>query len=367
MPSAGPKRLFALLCALWLACPSGVWAQSRTTQKNSLSQTRRPTRSRNFVPTYADSTKDDIAEFDDPVVREIAVQALGRLNGSVVAVDPNSGRILSIINQKLAFASGFRPCSTFKPVVALAALQEGIVRRDTLVKVGRRTYMNLTEAMAHSNNPYFETLGRQLGFEHLTRYAKLFGLGERAGYNIPEEQPGILPTEPPANGGVGRMSSFGEGIQITPLQLASLVSTFGNGGTLYYLQYPRSDQEREEFTPRVKRTLDIRPLLPEIREGLLATVLYGTGRQSYDPEGDQPLGKTGTCSGQGSRLGWFVSYADATRPRIVVVVLLRGSSSRVNGSHAAVVAGRIYQRLRERNYFAAIASPGSSHPGASHP
>ncbi len=304
------------------------------------------------VPTYANSAKEDVAEFDDPVVRQVAVEALGRYNGSVVAIDPNSGRVLSIVNQNLAFSAGFIPCSTFKPAIALAALQEGVIARDTMVRVGRRRYMNLTEAMAHSNNEFFEELGRRLGFETVSRYARLLGLGELAGYNIAEEHPGAFPSEPPRKGGVARMSSFGEGIQITPLQLGSLTSTLANGGTIYYLQYPRTEEERQNFTPRVKRKLDIEPLLPELREGMLAAVLYGTGRSSYDNEGEQPLGKTGTCSDRKSRLGWFVSYADQLHPRIVLVVLLRGNTRRVKGPTAAEIAGRIYHRLRERNYFA---------------
>ena len=102
-----------------------------------------------------------------------------------------------------------------------------------------------------------------MGFETVSHYARLLGLGELAGYNLPEEQPGAFPSEPPKNGGVARMSSFGEGIQITPLQLASLVSTLANGGTIYYLQYPRSRKQRSQnFQPRVKRRLDIEALLP---------------------------------------------------------------------------------------------------------
>src|ERR1700722_17305076 len=54
------------------------------------------------VPTFADSSKDDVTQFDDPVVRQAAVEALGRYNGSVVAIDPSTGRLLSVVNQKLA-------------------------------------------------------------------------------------------------------------------------------------------------------------------------------------------------------------------------------------------------------------------------
>jgi LysM repeat protein/beta-lactamase class D len=305
------------------------------------------------VSTFADSTEGDVAEFDDPVVREAAVAALGRYNGSVVAIDPNTGRVLSIVNQKLAFSDGFIPCSTIKPVIAVAALEEALIRRDTMIRVGRRSYMNLVEAMARSNNPFFEELGRRMGFDTVARYARLLGLGELAGYNLPKEQPGTLPTEPPARGGVARMSSFGEGIQMTPLQLASLVSTLANGGTMYYLQYPQSEEEKENFTPRIKRRLDIEALLPDVRDGMLAAVLYGTGKQSYSGEGEQPLGKTGTCSDAAARNGWFVSYADQSHPKIVLAVLVRGRrGSAVTGPLAALIAGRIYRRLHEEDYFA---------------
>jgi penicillin-binding protein 2 len=305
------------------------------------------------VPTFADSTLADISTFDDPVVRAAAVDGLGRFNGAVVAVDPNTGRILTVVNQKIAFGDGYIPCSTIKPTVAVAALEENVITRDTMLKVGRRKYMNLTEAMAHSNNVFFEELGRRMGFETVSRYARLLGLGELAGYNLPEEHPGSFPMQPPAHGGVARMSSFGEGIQITPLQLVSLASAFANGGTLYYLQYPRTADEIQNFAPRVKRDLNIATVLPEIREGMLAAVLYGTGKRSFDSGGDEmPLGKTGTCNDPTSRVGWFVTYADEAHPKIALAVLLRGNSRQVIGPTAALVAGRIYRRLREQNYFA---------------
>ncbi len=151
------------------------------------------------------------------------------------------------------------------------------------------------------------------------------------------------------------MSSFGEGIQVTPLQLAALSAAFANGGTLYYLQYPHSQEDLQNFAPKVKRELNIAPILPEIREGLLATVLYGTGKSSYDRDGDEmPLGKTGTCDDHTtpSKIGWFITYADEAHPKIALAVLLRGNTRRVKGPTAAQVAGIMYRRLREQNYFA---------------
>jgi penicillin-binding protein 2 len=313
------------------------------------------------VPTFANSTLADIGTFDDPIVREAAVGGLGRYNGAVVAVDPNTGRILTIVNQKIAFGDGYIPCSTIKPTVALAALQENVITRDTMLRVHGRKYMNLTEALAHSNNEFFEQLGVRMGFATVSKYARLLGLGELAGYNLPEEHPGAFPMAPPAHGGVARMSSFGEGIQITPLQLVSLAAAFANGGTLYYLQYPRTPDEIQAFAPRVKRDLNIASALPEIREGMLAAVLYGTAKRSFDVGGDEmPLGKTGTCNDPTSKVGWFVTYADEAHPKIALAVLLRGSSRQVIGPTAAQVAGRIYRRLREQNYFVTAVAPSET-------
>jgi penicillin-binding protein 2 len=331
--------------------------------KSAVRSTRRSSASRyRGVPTFADSSSTDVTTFDDPIVREAAVEALGRYNGAVVAVEPNTGRILTVVNQKIAFGDGYIPCSTIKPAIAIAALEENVITRDTMLKVGRRKYMNLTEAMAHSNNNFFEELGRRMGFETVSKYARLLGIGELAGYNLPEEHPGAFPSVAPAYGGVGRMSSYGEGIQITPLQLASLAAAFANGGTLYYLQYPRTEEEKEAFTPRVKRELNIAPILPEIREGMLAAVLYGTGKSSFDRGGDEmPLGKTGTCDDHTtpSHIGWFLTYADEAHPKIALAVLLRGNTRRVKGPTAAQIAGRIYRKLREQNYFATDIRPGN--------
>ena len=321
-----------------------------------------PSRYRGYAPTYADSISADDPTYDDPVVRQAVADALGRYNGSVVAVDPSTGRILTVVNQKIAFSDGYIPCSTIKPTIAVAALEENVITRDTMLKVGRRKYMNLTEALAHSNNTFFEELGRRMGFDTVSRYGRLLGLGELAGYNLPDEHPGAFPTQPPAFGGVGRMSSFGEGIQVTPLQLAALAAAFANGGTLYYLQYPHTQEEVDAFQPRVKRDLNIANVLPEVREGMLAAVLYGTGRLSADPGGEEtPLGKTGTCDDHvnPSRIGWFLSYADEAHPRIALAVLLRGNTRRVKGPTAAQVAGHIYRTLRQQNYFGQTVSAGA--------
>lgn len=340
--------LTALASAMFAAC-SQVFAKPAPIAKHA-SKNPSTSHSRYGKQKLSNSTEGDIATFDDPIVREAAIRGLGRYDGSVVAIDPNTGRILTIVNQKMAFSGGFKPCSTIKPVVAVAALQEGFVTRDTKIRVTRRKYLTLTEALAHSNNAFFEELGRRMGFETVSNYARELGLGELAGYEIPQEQSGAVPSEPPARGGVGRMSSFGEGILMTPLQLGALVSMVANGGTLYYLQYPQTVEEEESFEPRIKRTLDIQSLLPDLREGMHAAVMRGTARRSNLSEDEDVSGKTGSCSDSGSRLGWFVSYMDQTNLKMVLVILMRGHSHAVRGPMAAGIAGRIYRDLQNEEY-----------------
>lgn len=308
-----------------------------------------------------DPSAGDIVGGEDAVVRAAAVDALGSINGTVVAIDPSNGRILAMVNQKLALSGGAEPCSTIKVSVALAALSEGIVTRTTPVNLGGWK-VTMDQALAHSNNQYFETLGRRLGFQRVSYYAHQFGLGELAGWNISGEHLGVYPREelPARAGGVGRMCSFGESVNMTPLQLGALMASIANGGTLYYLQHPRNPSEVANFQPKVKRYLDIAPLIPEISVGLLGTTQYGTGRSlRTNFTSEQVLGKTGTCSNAGTRFGWFVSYTNSRYGRIVTVFFLRGDHA-VFGPKAAELAGRFYHELDEHNYFAGRPRPLNS-------
>jgi penicillin-binding protein 2 len=315
--------------------------------------------------SFADNlTLGDVVEGEDPVVRAAAIEALGNMNGTAIAIDPSTGRILAMVNQKLALSRGAEPCSTIKLTVALAALEEGIVRRDTPVNLGGRFHLTMTEALAHSNNLYFETLGRQLGFERVKHYANQFGLGELAGYHIQGEQLGTYPDEelPAALGGVGRMCSFGESVSMTPLQLGALVAAIANGGTLYYLQHPESSLDLAAFEPKVKRTLDIAPLIPEISVGMEGAVQYGTARSLRANFSQFPvMGKTGTCSNNGTRFGWFGSYADTPNGRIVTVFFLEGGRPTF-GPKAAELTGEFYRALWDKSYFlqkTVVASDGA--------
>src|ERR1700682_249607 len=285
----------------------------------------------------SDITEGDVTAGEDPVVRQAAIDALGNMNGTVVAIEPTSGRVLAMVNQKLALSGGAQPCSTIKLSVALAALSEGVIDEQTEVPLGRRSRMNLTEALAHSNNAYFEAVGRKLGFEKVQYYAHQFGLGELAGYQIPGEQLGTYPEAEISSklGGVGKMCSFGEGISMTALQLGALVTAISNGGTLYYLQHPNSSDEVATFQPRVKRHLDIEPVIPELSNGMAGAVMYGTARSVHLNFNEESiLGKTGTCSRAGTRYGWFASYANTGVGRIVRGVFLPPHQKRLRSRDA---------------------------------
>jgi len=177
-----------------------VAATPQQTQKKSLvpvkTAAKTPARKavpvRRRVPPPVDPTIGDNIDGDDLTIRRAAVSALGGYAGSVVVADPSTGRILTMVNQKLALKTGFIPCSTIKIVTSLAALTENIVSKDTNIFTSRYVAYNMTQALAKSNNPYFTILGKRLGFERVHHYAEMLGLGEKAGLISPARNRAFL-------------------------------------------------------------------------------------------------------------------------------------------------------------------------------
>src|ERR1051325_7772834 len=286
--------------------------------------------------------KDDTTG-EDPEVRRVAIDALGNHAGTVVVMDPMSGRVYTVVNQEWGLRRGFKPCSTIKLVTGVAGLSENVIPLVDTASDGYR--IDLTSALAHSNNPFFEQVGSKIGFDKMVTYARELGLGEKTGANVNFEFPGRLPENKP--GFIERrMFSYADGFEVTPLQLGTLVSAMANGGKLLVPQIPRTAKEQSKFAPKVRRQLPISSdIWQRMVPGMVGAVNYGTARRSYDPT-QTVAGKTGTCIGSGGWVGLFTSYAPLANPRLAVVVIAQGSDGRHH--FPVAVAGEIYKQLYHR-------------------
>jgi cell division protein FtsI/penicillin-binding protein 2 len=256
----------------------------------------------------------------------------------------------------MALASPVKPCSTVKLVVGLAALHEEVFDPDQDVQFARNASMGLTEATARSNNPFFQVLGRRLGYERVISYAENFGFGDVTGANYPGEMPGFLPEEGEQE--TGHMSSHGDGFGITAIQLAAFTSAIANGGNLYVPHAPRTPEEQSSFEPILKRKIEMSDLdRQRLLAGMVGTVTFGTGKLAYNPLG-QVAGKTGTCTGNRDRLGLFTSFSSVEDPKLVVTVITSGSTEA--GKRAAAIAGKIYAAIAPRFFREKTVTPTSA-------
>jgi len=301
---------------------------------------------------------------EDMEVRNAAIAALGNHAGTVVVMDPKSGRVYTVVNQEWALRRGFKPCSTIKLVTGVAGLCEKVIQPIETVSDGSKYRIDLTDALAYSNNSYFQNVGGQVGFDKMVSYARQLGLGEKTGINYVNESPGKVPLFK-SGYAVNHMSSHGDDFEITAIQLASLVSAMSNGGKLLVPHLPRTPEEDAHFKSEVRRRIDIsdetwKRMVP----GMIGAVNYGSGKKAYRPE-QTVAGKTGTCIGQGAWLGLFTSYAPVVNPRLAVVVITRGTDA--HGHLPAAVAGNIYRALSPRfgtliNFQIAAADEGDETP-----
>ena len=282
---------------------------------------------------------------EDPQVRQVAINALGNHAGTVVVMDPMTGKVYSIVNQEWGVRRGFKPCSTIKLVTGVAGLSENIIPPAELTLASDRPRMDLTSALARSDNGYFERVGNGIGFDKMIHYAREMGLGEKTGANVPFEFAGRLPEMSPTFT-LRRMFSYADGFEVTALQLGNLVSAMANGGKLLVPQVP-TPQDASKFKTKVRRKLDIDGnVLQRMIPGMIGAVNYGSGRKAYDPL-QTVAGKTGTCNGgNGSWVGLFTSYAPLANPKLAVVVITRGTDA--HHHLPAAVAGRIYRDLHDR-------------------
>lgn len=290
----------------------------------------------------------DETQYEDAEVRRVATAALGKHAGTVIVMEPRTGRVYAIVNQEWALRRGWNPASTIKLVTGLAGVEEKLIDPAARLRFSSKSIpLNLNEALAQSNSDYFQFVGKRVGFERLMDYARRLGLGERTGINYRGETAGHLPTY---QGGIdaGRLAAYGDRIRVTPMQLATLVSAIANGGQLVVPRVPEVTQGASgDFEAQVRQRLNLQQeSLQQLASGMSAAVRYGTATPAYDPA-LLVAGKTGTGFDQGTKLGLFASYAPVDNPRLVVVVALQGAEE--NGSVAAGVAGEIYRALKHRS------------------
>ncbi|HEY3102971.1 MAG TPA: penicillin-binding transpeptidase domain-containing protein [Pyrinomonadaceae bacterium] len=292
----------------------------------------------------ADIAKDNTVG-EDLEVRRAAVEALGHHAGTVVVMDPKTGRVYTVVNQDWALRRGFKPCSTIKLVTGVAGISEKVIQPIETVSDGGRYRIDLTDALAYSNNTYFQQVSGQVGFEKMISYARELGLGEKTGINYVNEYSGRLPLFK-SGFALNRMGSHGDDFEVTAIQLATLVSAISNGGKLLVPHLPQTVTENTLFKTEVRRKVNVegdtwKRMLP----GMIGAVNYGSGRKAYRPE-QTVAGKTGTCIGQGAWLGLFTSYAPVVNPKLAVVVITRGTDA--HNHLPAAIAGNIYRALSPR-------------------
>jgi len=324
--------------------------------------------------------------------------------GSIVVSDPNTGEILTLVNRPSfdpnLFANGisssdwqrlssdtdypltnrsvqglYSPGSIFKVVTAAAALEEGVtdIKRkiycpgtfelaDRVFNCSKETghgSLSIVDAIAHSCNVYFYTLGQDLGIERFNKYMQKFGLGEKTGIDLPEEAIGTVPSAQWKEREIKEIwfpgdtinLSIGQGyLLLTPLVVHSLITTIASEGEVYKLHLVKKiisadGNTIEEIMPithkKVNFSLDTFKI---IKEGLRQTILKGTGWRANIQE-LAVAGKTGTAQNpQGETHAWFIGFAPYENPEVCITVFIE------NGGEGGVVAAPIAQAMLEK-YF----------------
>ncbi len=199
--------------------------------------------------------------------------------------------------------------------------------------------MPLDDALAFSNNGYFQHAGVKFGSDKMIGYAKKLGLGEPTGINLEGEYAGKLPY----GNNNPRIYSHGDDFEVTGVQLAVMVSAISNGGKRVLPRVPRNTVEKANFQTFYRANVELpSPNVRRVIPGMMGAASYGTARRGMD-QNFGVAGKTGSCISKGTWVGLFASVAPIEQPKYAVVVITRGQRQR--GRIAAGVAARIYQAL----------------------
>lgn len=314
---------------------AAIAEQRRREQAAREARERRLAFERGLRTETVQNIENDNTEGEDMAVRRAAVNALGSRAGTVVVMEAKTGKLLTVVNQDWAIKHGFKPCSTIKLVTGVAGINEQIISDGG-------DDNNLNYALAKSSNGYFQRVGTKFGNAKMIDYAKKLGLGEPTGVNAEGETAGKLPY----GNNNARIYSHGDDFEVTPLQLAVMVSAISNGGKKVVPQFQRPRVERTNYRAKSVSNVDVpRNSVEGVLPGMAGAAEYGTARRGVDASMGV-AGKTGSCIGKGSWVGLFASVAPIEDPKYAVVVITRGQSER--GKYAAAVAGQIYNALRPR-------------------
>ena len=356
----------------------------------------------------------------DGELQKISYQSLKGKEGAIVVMEAKSGAILALVSTPSfdpnAFARGisakewnkllqdrarplhnktiqgvYPPGSIFKIVLAIAALEEGVVTSRTphfcpgFLTVGKRVFrdwkagghgvVNLHKALVESCDVYFYQLGQQLGIDRIARWARKLGLGKKTGIALDGERGGLVPDRKwkfrrfgqPWYPGETPSVAIGQGyVSVTPVQIASLMAAVVNGGSLYRPWFVSKVESLDgkpiqEYGPEKIGSLSLKAsTLKTIHKALedVVNTREGTGKKAHS-DLVKVAGKTGTAQVAGMvgeiiksedlpylirDHAWFVAYAPAEQPEIVVVVLVE------HGGHGGAEAAPVAKKLIEQ-YF----------------
>jgi len=324
--------------------------------------------------------------------------------GSIIVSDPKTGEILAMINRPSfspnIFANGisssdwqrlssdadypltnrsvqgvYSPGSIFKVVTAVAALEEGVTNRNRKIycsgsfelagqvfacwKETGHGSLSMVDAIAHSCNVYFYTLGKDLGIERFNKYMQKLGVGEKTGIDLPAEAMGIIPSAQWKEREVKEIwfpgdsinLSIGQGyLLLTPLQVQNVITAIAADGEIYKLHLVKKiisadGNTVKEIKPEIYRKLNISPdTFKIVKEGLRQTILKGTGWRANIKE-LAVAGKTGTAENpQGETHAWFIGFAPYENPEVCITVFLE------NGGEGGEAAAPIARAMLEK-YF----------------
>ncbi|HXV20588.1 MAG TPA: penicillin-binding transpeptidase domain-containing protein [Desulfuromonadales bacterium] len=308
--------------------------------------------------------------------------------GTVVVLDPGTGKVLAMASQpdynpnafnryrpsqwrNRSLCDTFEPGSTFKLFLLAAALNEGVVRLNQTIdceqgsfKVGGKVIrdhhphgrLTVAEILKVSSNIGFAKIGKTLERERFHRYITDFGFGARTGIDLPGEVTGLV-RKPSQWFEIDLAAiSFGQGVTVTPLQLAAATAAIANGGNLmapYVVERVVNSygETQEQNEPRVVRRVVSADVARQVRELMsMTTEEGGTGTLATVP-GFRVAGKTGTAQkadpvtggySVDKRVSSFVGFVPAEAPRLVILVVMDEPDGEVYGG---LVAAPVFSRL----------------------